>query len=137
MMFFAVKGKYCAFNLRWHEKPARSIRAFSPRNFLLTKPGMANHEGDHSSEYPGFPSSGATDPRTPPPRMAGAARYRPLPVRLLWGAFRPEVSMARPSLCGDLPHLAFARPSAARSLPRGGSPLQGWRVLSDGAALRA
>ena len=55
MMFFAVKGKYCAFNLRWHEKPARSIRAFSPRNFLLTKPGMPNHEGDHSSEYPGFP----------------------------------------------------------------------------------
>ena len=49
------KGRNCAFNLRWHEKPARRIEAFSPRRLLLTKPGCANHAGDHSSEYPGFP----------------------------------------------------------------------------------
>ena len=54
-MFFGVKGRNCAFNLRWHEKPVRRIDAFSPRRVLLTKPGMANHEGDHSAEYPGFP----------------------------------------------------------------------------------
>ena len=54
-MFFGAKGRNCAFNLRWHEKPVRRIDAFSPRRVLLTKPGMANHAGDHSSEYPGFP----------------------------------------------------------------------------------
>ena len=58
MMFFAVKGKNCAFNLRWHEKPARRIEAYAPRKVLLTKPGMANHEGDHGAEYPGFPEPG-------------------------------------------------------------------------------
>ena len=58
MMFFAVRGKNCAFNLRWHEKPARRIEAYSPYKVLLTKPGMANHEGDHSAEYPGFPELG-------------------------------------------------------------------------------
>lgn len=55
MTFFAAAGRNCAFNLRWHEKPARRIEAFSPRRLLLTKPGMANHSGDHSPEYPGFP----------------------------------------------------------------------------------
>ena len=55
MMFFGVKEKYCAFNLRWHEKPLRRIDAFSPHRVLLTKPGMANDAGDHSAEYPGFP----------------------------------------------------------------------------------
>ena len=55
MMFFGAKGRNCAFNLRWHEKPVRRIDAFSPRRVLLTKPGMANHGGDHSAEYPGFP----------------------------------------------------------------------------------
>ena len=57
MMLFAVKGKNCAFNLRWHEheNPARRIEAYSPRKVLLTKRGMANHEGDHCAEYPGLP----------------------------------------------------------------------------------
>lgn len=55
MTFFAATGRNCAFNLRWHERPARRIEAFSPRKFLLTKPGMENHSGDHSPEYPGFP----------------------------------------------------------------------------------
>ena len=43
MMFFGAKGRNCAFNLRWHEKPDRRIDAFSPRRVLLTKPGVANH----------------------------------------------------------------------------------------------
>ena len=55
MMFFAGKGKNCAFNLRWHEKPARRIEAYSPHKVFLTKRGMANIEGDHCAEYPGFP----------------------------------------------------------------------------------
>ena len=55
MKLFAVKGKNCAFNLRWHEQPARRIEAFSPHKVLLTKRGMTNHEGDHCAEYPGFP----------------------------------------------------------------------------------
>ena len=55
MCFFAVRGKNCAFNLRWHENPTRRIEAWSPHKFLLTKPGMENHDGDHHLEYPGFP----------------------------------------------------------------------------------
>ena len=52
MVFFP---KYAAFNLRWHEKPLRRIESFAPPKGCLTKPGMPNHSGDHSSEYPGFP----------------------------------------------------------------------------------
>lgn len=44
-----------AFNISWHEKPARIIKSYiSPRG-TLTKPGMNNHEGDHTEFYPGFP----------------------------------------------------------------------------------
>ena len=47
---------YAAFNLGWHEQPERRIWSYVPptRGFL-TKPGMANHSGDHSPEYPAFP----------------------------------------------------------------------------------
>ena len=53
MAFFPT---YAAFNLRWCEKPNRRIESFAPPKGCLTKPGMANHDGDHSSEYPGFPA---------------------------------------------------------------------------------
>lgn len=53
MAFFE---KYAAFNIHWHEKPMRRIdgQIGGPAE-CLTEPGMDNHEGDHSSEYPGFP----------------------------------------------------------------------------------
>ena len=56
MKFFTVKGKNCAFNLRWHEheKPARRIKASFPYE-VFTERGMENHKIDHSAEYPGFP----------------------------------------------------------------------------------
>ena len=45
-----------AFNLGWHERPARTIQSYiPPEKGYLTKPGMPNHTGDHSPEYPGFP----------------------------------------------------------------------------------
>ena len=53
MAFFPT---YAAFNLRWCEKPARRIESFAPPRGCLTKPGMANHDGGHASEYPGFPA---------------------------------------------------------------------------------
>lgn len=52
MAFFP---KFAAFNLRWHENPVRRIDSFAPPKGCLTRPGMANHSGDHSAEYPGFP----------------------------------------------------------------------------------
>lgn len=53
MTFYPV---YAAFNLRWHENPARRIDSYVPGSQgLLTKPGFPNQDGDHSSEYPGFP----------------------------------------------------------------------------------
>ena len=57
MEFFQT---YAAFNLGWHEMPERRIDSWiTPRGrggrVLLTKPGMANHSGDRSTEYPGFP----------------------------------------------------------------------------------
>lgn len=49
MTFFP---KLAAFNLRWHEKPARHIKSeIPPRKGTLTKPGMANFEGTHENEY--------------------------------------------------------------------------------------
>lgn len=52
MQFFP---KLWAFNLSWHERPTRRIDSFAKPVGCLTKPGMANHEGDHSPEYQGFP----------------------------------------------------------------------------------
>lgn len=48
--------KLAAFNIGWHERPKRRITSFAPPRGLLTKPGMANHEGDHGASYEGFPT---------------------------------------------------------------------------------
>ncbi|GAB4242666.1 MAG: hypothetical protein Kow00121_68350 [Elainellaceae cyanobacterium] len=48
--------KLCAFNLSWHEQPKRVISSYVNPRGNLTKPGMENHEGDHSQWYEGFPS---------------------------------------------------------------------------------
>jgi hypothetical protein len=49
MTFFP---KLAAFNLRWHERPARHIKSETPpRKGTLTKPGMENFDGDHSDAY--------------------------------------------------------------------------------------
>ena len=54
MVFFRSNA---AFNLTWRERePRRKISCqASPHKGVLTKPGDANHSGDHSSQYPGFP----------------------------------------------------------------------------------
>jgi len=53
MLFYA---KNAAFNIHWHEKPERYIDSFMDgQKQSLTAPGMDNHSGDHSDQYPGFP----------------------------------------------------------------------------------
>ena len=47
--------RLAAFNIQWHERPRRRIDSYIKPRGLLTKPGMSNHEGDHSSWYAGFP----------------------------------------------------------------------------------
>ena len=47
--------KLAAFNISWHEKPTRSINSYIDPRGCLTKPGMANHAGDHSEAYSGKP----------------------------------------------------------------------------------
>ena len=47
--------KLAAFNISWHESPARSIFSYIKPRGMLTKPGMSNHEGDHSKFYRGKP----------------------------------------------------------------------------------
>ena len=47
--------KLAAFNIQWHERPRRRIDSFIAPRGCLTKPGMANHVGDHSEWYQGFP----------------------------------------------------------------------------------
>jgi hypothetical protein len=55
MTFFP---KLAAFNLRWHEQPTRHIKSeIPPRKGTLTKPGLANFKGDHSTEYGDWLSS--------------------------------------------------------------------------------
>jgi hypothetical protein len=48
--------KLAAFNIQWHERPKRLIDSHAPPKGILTRLGMANHAGDHSGCYPGFPS---------------------------------------------------------------------------------
>jgi hypothetical protein len=45
--------KLCAFNIQWHERPRRRIDSFINPRGCLTKPGMENHQGDHSGWYNG------------------------------------------------------------------------------------
>ena len=52
--------KLAAFNITSHEKPKREIYSYVKPKGMLTKPGMAGHEGMHSEWYQGFP-----DLRTP------------------------------------------------------------------------
>ncbi|CAD7044119.1 hypothetical protein RHAB21_03402 [Pseudorhizobium halotolerans] len=47
--------KLWASNIQWHERPERRIMSYAKPRGVLTKPGMANHEGDHSNLYAGFP----------------------------------------------------------------------------------
>ncbi len=49
--------KLWAVNVAWHERPVRAITSFAAPRGTLTKPGMANHEGDHSDWYQGFPDA--------------------------------------------------------------------------------
>lgn len=44
--------KLAAFNLQWREEPVRRIYSFiPPRRGTLTKAGMGNWTGNHSSRY--------------------------------------------------------------------------------------
>jgi hypothetical protein len=43
--------KLAAFNLTWSEQPIRQIYSYTGQKGWLTKPGMANWEGDHGAEY--------------------------------------------------------------------------------------
>ena len=47
--------KLYAFNISWHEQPERRIDSHIEPRGCLTKPGMENHESDHSKWYSGFP----------------------------------------------------------------------------------
>lgn len=47
--------KLAAFNIGWRERPRRRIDSFIAPRGCLTRPGMANHAGDHSALYPAFP----------------------------------------------------------------------------------
>lgn len=47
--------KLWAFNIQWHERPKRIITSFAHPRGILTRPGMANHEGSHAEWYAGFP----------------------------------------------------------------------------------
>lgn len=47
--------KLAAFNIQWHEAPARRIDSFIDPKGCLTNPGMANHGGSHAEWYEGFP----------------------------------------------------------------------------------
>jgi hypothetical protein len=49
MCFFP---KFAAFNIGWHEKPAKTILSRTPPNLgYLTRPGEANRDGSHEAEY--------------------------------------------------------------------------------------
>ncbi|WP_422357001.1 hypothetical protein [Qipengyuania flava] len=46
--------KMWAFNIQWREDPERRIDSYVKPKGCLTKPGMANNEGSHESEWRGI-----------------------------------------------------------------------------------
>ena len=44
-----------AFNIQWHERPARRIDSYAPPKGCLTRPGMPGFDDDHADSYAGFP----------------------------------------------------------------------------------
>jgi hypothetical protein len=48
---------YWAFNVSWHQRPARRIFNWLETPRWLTKPGMTNNEGSHESEWAGIEAS--------------------------------------------------------------------------------
>lgn len=49
---FFTKNEVLAFNIGWRERdPRKTIFAWDPHKKWLTKPGMPNHTGSHSSSY--------------------------------------------------------------------------------------
>lgn len=61
--------KLAAFNIAWREVPRRRIFSWVRPRGVLTKPGFPNHEGDHSSLYPGFPELVTTSGFPPQSRV--------------------------------------------------------------------
>jgi hypothetical protein len=51
MCFFP---KLAAFNIYWHQNPEKRIDSYINPKGCLTKPGMANHEINHSEEYESY-----------------------------------------------------------------------------------
>lgn len=43
--------RLCAFNIQWREEPERVIGSYADPRGTLTRPGAANHCGDHSEYY--------------------------------------------------------------------------------------
>lgn len=47
--------KLWAFNIQWHERPARRISSYIAPAGVLTKLGMDNQNGSHAEAYRGYP----------------------------------------------------------------------------------
>jgi hypothetical protein len=61
LQFFPRLG---AFNIGWHEMPRKRIYSYAEPRGLLTHPGHANHDGDHSANYRGYPKLVVPSPFT-------------------------------------------------------------------------
>ena len=66
--------KLAAFNIQWHERPARRIESFIKPRGCLTKPGMANHDGTHADWYAGFPALKRAATAARPPAIRHSRR---------------------------------------------------------------
>ncbi|HLB06061.1 MAG TPA: hypothetical protein VJN41_00075 [Alphaproteobacteria bacterium] len=47
--------RLAAFNIGWRDIPKRRIESFIGKHRVLTRPGLANHEGRHGAYYRGLP----------------------------------------------------------------------------------
>jgi len=76
LCFFSRLG---AFNIGWHEKPARRIDSYAKPQGCLTRPGMPNHLGRHQQEYDGllaFLDTSAAAAPTPLPVSSTVPAHR-------------------------------------------------------------
>lgn len=118
MCFFP---KLSAFNISWHEEPARRIDSFAPPKGCLTRPGMENHGGSHADQYVGFPrlDGAAIDGRRTSDRPSELGRAadstQPKPIA-------PPIEVGRHLTVAKRPVHAAAGKHGARACRRGQIP---------------
>jgi hypothetical protein len=108
MYFFP---KLAAFNLNWHEVPERRIDSYAEPKGCLTRPGMPNHPGRHTTCYAGFPELQSS-------AVGSALPAEDTPTTTMRNTVAPPTATMRPSSRDDVRAGSADRGAAASEKSR-------------------